>query len=204
MTKLPDSEQTSRPWRIHELVRDFHLLDVWALPTPGGPADFPRLVEIFASADTADTPSAIARALWTIRWKLGELFGWDDVEEDMPDRELLRDRLPPDLRKAPPGPGFDTLPFKPVYLLDDEWAAEVVNKTVHGVMHLSWVPEGQGRYRGQMSVYVKPNGLFGRAYLAAIGPFRHLVVYPPMLRELERRWRQQGGAAPKRPAPSPA
>ena len=176
--KLPNSEQTSRPWRINELVRDFHLLDVWALPTPGGPDDFPRLVEI---------------------------FGWDDVDEaDVPDRELLRDRLPEDLRKAPPGPSFDTLPFQPVYLLDDEWAAEVINKTVHGVMHLSWVPDGQGRYRGQMSVYVKPNGLFGRAYLAAIGPFRHLVVYPPMLRELERRWRQQGGAAPKRAAPSPA
>jgi hypothetical protein len=205
MTKLPNSEQTSQPWRIHELVRDFHLLDVWALPTPGGPDDFPRLVEIFASADTADTPSGIARALWTVRWKLGELFGWDDVEEDdVPDRELLRDRLPADLSKAPPGPGFDTLPFKPVYLLHDEWAAEVINKTVHGVMHLSWVPEGQGRYRGQMSVYVKPNGLFGRAYLAAIGPFRHLIVYPPMLRELERRWRQQDGAAPKPPAPSPA
>jgi hypothetical protein len=205
MAKLPDSEQTSRPWRIHELVGDFHLLDVWALPTPGGPDDFPRLVEIFASADTADTPSTTARALWTIRWKLGELFGWDDVEEDeVPDRELLRGRLPADLRKAPPGPGFDVLPFKPVYLLDDEWAAEVINKTVHGVMHLSWVPDGHGAYRGQMSVYVKPNGLFGRAYLAAIGPFRHFVVYPPMMRELERRWRQQGGAASKQAAPSRA
>jgi hypothetical protein len=188
--KLPNSEQTSRPWRIHDLVPDFHLLDVWALPTPGGPDDFPRLVEIFASSDTAETPSAFARALWAIRWKLGEIFGWDDMEEDdMPAREMLRERLPADLHDAPTGPEFDALPFKPVYLLDDEWAAEVINKTVHGVMHLSWVPDGEGHYGGQMSVYVKPNGLFGRAYLAAIKPFRHLVVYPPMLRELERRWR---------------
>lgn len=198
--KLPNSEQTAQPWRIHELVRDFRLLDVWALPTPGGPYDFPRLVEIFTSADTADTPSAAARALWSIRWKLGEIFGWDDVDKnDLTHLEMLRDRLPADLRNAPSGPEFGALPFKPVYLLDDEWAAEVLNKTVHGVMHLSWVPDGQGRYRGQMSVYVKPNGLFGRAYLAAIGPFRHLVVYPPMLRELERRWNEASMKESARP-----
>ena len=37
MRPLPDTAHTSRPWRIHELTRDFRLEDVWALPTPGGP-----------------------------------------------------------------------------------------------------------------------------------------------------------------------
>ncbi|HET9676518.1 MAG TPA: DUF2867 domain-containing protein, partial [Solirubrobacterales bacterium] len=197
--QLPNSEQTSRPWRIHELTRDFQLLDVWALPTPGGPDDFPRLVEMVAVGDTAESPSLPSRALWALRWKLGEIFGWDDAKpDDLPGWQMLRDRLPEDLRDGPSGPEFATLPFTPVYLLDDEFAAELANKTVHGVMHLSWVPDGKGAYRGQMSVYVKPNGLFGAAYLAAIKPFRHIVVYPAMLRELERRWREEGelGATP--------
>ena len=43
--RLPNTAHTSRPWRIHELTRDFRLEDVWALPTPGGPDDFPRLVQ---------------------------------------------------------------------------------------------------------------------------------------------------------------
>lgn len=203
--KLPNSEQTSQPWRIHELVGDFQLLDVWALPTPGGLNDFPRLVEMVAASDTAETPSLAARGLWAIRWKLGEAFGWDEVDtDDLPDWQMLRDRLPEDLSNAPTGPEFEALPFQSVYLLEHEWAAELANKTVHGVMHMSWVPDGHGAYRGQMSVYVKPNGLFGKAYLAAIGPFRHFVVYPPMLRELERRWRDLGDAAPKRSAPAPA
>ena len=38
--KLPSSDHFSQPWRIHDLTRDFHLEDVWALPTPGGPDDF--------------------------------------------------------------------------------------------------------------------------------------------------------------------
>ena len=56
-------------------------------------------------------------------------------------------------------------------------------------MHMGWVQDGTGGYRGQMAVLVKPNGLLGAAYMAAIAPFRHLLVYPPMLREFGRAWR---------------
>jgi len=65
----------------------------------------------------------------------------------------------------------------------------MANRTVHAVMHLSWVPDDAGAYRGQMAVLVKPNGLFGRAYMAAIAPFRHLIVYPPLMRGIAREWR---------------
>jgi hypothetical protein len=102
----------------------------------------------------------------------------------------LRDRLPADLRDTG-GPDFDELPFEPLYRLDDEWAAEIANKTVHGVMHVGWVPDGSGSYRGQMAVLVKPNGRLGAAYMAAIRPFRHLIVYPPMLRQIGREWRSR-------------
>ena len=34
---------------------------------------------------------------------------------------------------------------------------------------------------------VKPNGLLGTAYMAAIKPFRHLIVYPAMMRQIGRR-----------------
>jgi Protein of unknown function (DUF2867) len=40
-----------------------------------------------------------------------------------------------------------------------------------------------------MAVLVKPNGLLGTAYMAAIRPFRHLIVYPPLLRQIGREWR---------------
>ena len=76
--RLPDTAHTSRPWRIHELTRDFRLEDVWALPTPGGPGDFPRLVQDFprllrgtTSGDLSQGSSRAARALWAIRWKVG-------------------------------------------------------------------------------------------------------------------------------------
>lgn len=188
--KLPKSAHTSQPWRVHELTRDFDLEDVWALPTPGGAGDFPRLVSQFAEGDTSDNPSRAARVLFAIRWKLGKLFGWDDPDSGLGSRvETLRDRLPADLRDAPPGPAFDGVPFKTVYLTDNEWVAEIANKTVHGVLHLGWIQDEDGGYRGQMAVLVKPNGLFGKAYMAAIGPFRHLFVYPPLMRDIGREWK---------------
>ena len=189
--RVPNSTHTSRPWRIHGLTGDFQLKDVWALPTPGGPDDFPRLVRQFASGERAQGGSSgIVRALWAIRWKVGDLLGWDEpVAGPGSSAPTLRDRLPADLRDGRSGPDFEALPLTPVYLLDDEFAAEVVNRTVHGILHLGWVPDEAGAgYRGEMAVYVSPNGLLGAAYMAAIEPFRHLIVYPALMRQIGREW----------------
>jgi len=187
--RLPDSEHTSRPWRIHDITRDFRLEDVWALEAPGGQDDFARGVELVSSLDFARSSSWAVRTLFALRWKFGELFGWDDTDSGVGARvPTLRDRLPEDLRDRP-GPEFEALPFTSLYELDDEWAAETANKTMHGVMHIGWVEDGPDGPRAQMAVLVKPNGVFGRAYMAAIKPFRHLIVYPPALREFERAWR---------------
>jgi hypothetical protein len=187
--KLPNSAHTSRPWRIHELTRDFRLEDVWELPGAGGPGDFPRLVQLFASLDPAQSSSFAARTLFAIRWKLGALLGLDDADTGAGSRvSTLRDRLPADLRDGPSGPAFIALPFTSLYLTDDEWAADVANRTVHGVLHLGRVPNETGGFRAQMAVLVKPNGLLGNAYMAAIKPFRYAFVYPAMLREMGRKW----------------
>ena len=190
--RLPKSEHTSRPWRIHELAHDFRLEDVWALPTPGGPADFPALVRLIAEADPSHSAHPAVKALFALRWKLGALLGWDDDADGLRERvPTLRDRLPEDLRDGPAGPETEALPFEPLYLTEDEFAAEIANRTMHGVLHLGWVADEQGHH-GQMAVLVKPNGRLGRAYMEAIKPFRHLIVYPLMLRDLERRWRERG------------
>jgi uncharacterized protein DUF2867 len=197
--RLPSTAHTSRPWRIHELTHDFRLEDVWALPTPGGHDDFAALVALVASGQASPGSSPAVRALWAIRWKLGQLLGWDSPAGGLGTRvPTLRDRLPADLRDAPSGPDFAALPFTSLYLIGDEWAAEIANRTMHGVMHIGWVPDDTGGYRGQMAVLVKPNGLLGTGYMAAIKPFRHLIVYPRMLQQIARAWR--AGARDRTPA----
>lgn len=188
--RLPDTAHTLRPWRIHELTRDFRLEDVWQLPGGGAADDFPRLVDLIVSRDPSRSSSCAVRTLFAIRWKLGELLGWDDPDAGPGSgARMLGERLPGDLRETSP-PQFAALPFTSLYLLDDEFAAEIANRTMHGVMHLGWVADESGGCRAQMAVLVKPNGLLGNAYMAAIRPFRHLVVYPAMMHEGGRDWRR--------------
>src|SRR5687767_11291649 len=197
--RLPKSAHESGPWRIHEIVPDFTLEDVWALPVHGGPDDFPKLLELGTSLDPANADSLPARALWRIRDRLGAWFDLgrisepDDGEQGLPipgtEQRSLTERLPDDLRSSPWRHDFGSLPFKPLYRTDNESAAEISNKTVFGVMHLAWVDKGHGQYQGQMGVYVKPRGAFGKAYMAFIKPFRYWVVYPALMRQIERQWK---------------
>ena len=196
--RLPNSVHESGAWRIHEIVPDFTLEDFWALPAQGGADDFSRLLELGTSLDPANAESWPARFLWRFRDRLGAWFDLgrisepDDGARGLPipgtDERSLADRLPADLRDAPWDHDFGALPFKPLYRTANEAAAEISNRTVHGVMHLAWADQGGGRFQGQMAVYVKPRGRFGSAYMAFIKPFRYWIVYPALLRQVERRW----------------
>jgi Protein of unknown function (DUF2867) len=193
--RLSNAAHESRPWRIREVAPDFRLEDVWALPAQGGAEDFAALLEVMASLDPADGGSRATRALFSIRWRVGGWLGWDDAPRPLaiPDdsETTLSARLPEDLRNTATGidPRSTTARrFTPLYRTDVEWAAELSNRTVHAVMHLAWIEKGEGLYQGQMGVYVKPRGRLGTAYMVAIAPFRHRVVYPALMRQIERAW----------------
>lgn len=194
--KLANSAHTSRTWRIHAVATGFRLEDVWALPMHGDRDDFPRVAETIAALDPTASHSSAVRVLFEARMRIGRLLGWDGdgqaaaVAQAVP---TLRDRLPADLRDGPAGPAFEALPFNPLFLTDDEWAAELANRTMHGILHVGWVPDGAGRYCAQLAIYVKPNGLFGQAYMAAIRPFRYYIVYPRMMGAFERAWAARTG-----------
>jgi hypothetical protein len=198
--KLPNAEHRRHPWRIHDIVPDFTLEDVWALPMRGGPEDFQGLLEMAGSFDPSQAESRPTRFLWNLRDRLGVWLDLGEISAPVDGEELgglpipgtdetsLRDRLPSDLRGSASDFTFGSLPFVPLYRTDREAAAELSNKTVHGVAHLAWVELGEGCYEGRMAVYVKPRGAFGSAYMALIKPFRYWVVYPALMRQMERAW----------------
>lgn len=49
--KLSSTAHTSQRWRIHDVTPDFRFEDVWALPTPGAPVDFPWLMKLAMTDD---------------------------------------------------------------------------------------------------------------------------------------------------------
>lgn len=197
--RLPVSAHHERPWVIHGVAPDFAVEDVWAIESSDPRADLASLLDAFVDDDFPDSAPAVVRLLWRARWVIGRVLRWDRAEAGLGSRvSSLRERLPEDLRQAPPGRELPDVPFTTLYQTSDEWALEIANRTVHGVLHLGWVPDPAGGGRGQMAVLVRPNGLLGRGYLAAIKPLRYRVVYPALLRGLERRW-QAGLTARTRP-----
>jgi Protein of unknown function (DUF2867) len=215
--RLPNAAHTSRPWRICDIVPDFILEDVWALPACGEAEDFQTLIEIAISSNPSGTSSRSARLLWRLRDRLGSWFDLGTISAPIDSRggretgtppaparheTSLADRLPDDLRGTAADLHFASLPFTPLYRTEIEFAAELSNRTVHGVMHLAWVERGAGDYQGQLAVYVKPRGRLGRWYMAIIKPFRHWIVYPALMRQIERAWsarmsrRREAGTSP--------
>ena len=184
--RIPGEVHRSRPWRIHEMARGFRLEDAWALPVHGRADQFPEFLEMIRSFDPANADSAPARLLWRVRDRLGT---WLDLGEISRPAEGAGDTR------------FEALPFVPLYETDDEFAAGITNRTVHAMMHLGWVDLGAGDHRAEMAVYVKPRGLFGQGYMALIRPFRHWIVYPALMRQIERQWasRARGGGARRDP-----
>jgi hypothetical protein len=206
--KLPNAVHEAHPWRIHDIVPDFILEDVWALPAHGGAEDFQTVLELTVSGDLTNFSTSLpARILWRLRDRLGGWFGFgkisapyesgqDDAAGRLPipgtNQTSLTERLPPDLRNSAADLRYGSVPFVSLYRTADEYAAEMSNRTVHSVMHLAWVDQGEGRYQGQMAVYVKPRGWLGKVYMALITPFRYGIVYPALMREIERVWKTFG------------
>ena len=127
--RLPNAAHESRPWRIRDIVPDFTLEDVWALPAHGGAEDFQTLLEIMTSglAIRPTAESLPTRVLWRLRDRLGSWFGLgrisvpidrgqDDAAGKLPipgtNETSLSDRLPDDLRNTAADLRFDSAAFR--------------------------------------------------------------------------------------------
>lgn len=196
--KLPNSAHEAHPWVISRIAPDFKLLDAWALPIEGRRDEVMSFLESFTSVDPAKAGSTLSNALFRIRLLIGKWFGWDDTDQKRPipgcTETTLVARLPEDLRGSAEEPAISGAMariaggFVPLYRTDDEWAAEISNDTVHGVLHVGLVEQDDSRCRAQMGVYVKARGWRGELYMKLIEPFRYLIVYPALMRRLERAW----------------
>ena len=197
--KVPNSVHTAQPWVMNRIAPDFRLLDVWALPIEGTADEFDSALDLMTAFDPAASAS-VTRLLFEVRFRLGDLFGWDEpVERPIPGcRETtLKARLPEELRGSAGDHAISSAlqraagGFEPLYRTDVEWAAELSNATVHGVLQLTWNDDGAGRSRARMAVYVKPRGRLGEGYMALIKPFRYLIVYPALMKQFARGWQRR-------------
>lgn len=195
--RLSAHDHLVHPWQVHGLADDFDLLDVWRFPLIAHPEKgetFAVVQRFFLQQlEHPDDFQGVTGWLFTLRKKMGETFGWDEKQVARPipgcTETSVKDRLSTNEPPATPTlEVHDTAVFTPVYAEDTEVLYETSNDTVHALLHLGWVPAKDESFTVQMAVYAKSRGWLGHAYMAAISPFRHWIVYPTMMQWLKRHW----------------
>lgn len=189
--RYPNADFQHLPLRVHEILTEPRLLDVWAIPLAKGGAGR-TLRDVLALIESND-PRAInpiVRGLFRLREVAGKLFGWDPPRPPHPPTRSYVHRLPDDILAA----SLDTVgmtqgPVRVLYRLENELLGEVINATAHAFISLSLSTRDDG-YVAYLAVYVLDTHWWTRPYLALIEPFRRWIVYPALVKALQDRWRE--------------
>jgi hypothetical protein len=182
--RVPASEFLALDLEAHALLRGVPLRDVSAVDLPGGGSD--RRVgdakRLLFGAERA--PGLPTRLLFGMRRLLGRVFGWDRETQ----ATVALERLSEAQRRSsltPPG-SADGI-FRLLYEFPNESVGEIRNATVHAFVCMALAPRASG-YRFYLAVYVEPVSWLTPLYMAAIEPFRRLIVYPALLARLRAAW----------------
>ncbi len=190
--RIDPAEFRARPLRVHALLHDVPLEDAWSIPLSGGGAG--RTVQDVRSVLLAgrEAAPAVVRGLFRLRSRIGALFGWDH-ERPARSGESYADRLSPaDRAQSLVAPGTRDGSFRLLYRFEDEQLGELRNATVHAFASLSIRPT-PGGYLAYLGVFVRPVHRFTALYMAAIAPFRRLIVYPALIRTVQSAWADRYG-----------
>ncbi|HMH50469.1 MAG TPA: DUF2867 domain-containing protein [Candidatus Acidoferrum sp.] len=173
--------------RCHALLSDVPLHDVWAIPLRGGgPGRSIQDARAIVFGDRRP-PNLAVRGLFALRSALGRTFGWDDERHDPSSASYVTRLAGADRSQSRVAPGTREGRFRVLYVLGEESLSELRNATVHAFLALALEPR-PGGYTLYLAIYVKPVSRLTALYMALIDPFRRLVVYPALGRQVQQRW----------------
>jgi hypothetical protein len=189
--QISPKEFYALPLRVHALLADVPLHDVWAVDLPrvreGVTRDeFHRLLNELRLSGRLPPP---ARALFALRFFLGRIFRLEDQPKRAGAASFAKGLTVEDRSRSSLAPGTPAGLFRVVYRFENEQLLEVHNRTVHGAL-LTALVETEAGYRFYLAVYVAKAGWITPVYMALIDPFRKWIIYPAMLKNIRATWVQ--------------
>jgi hypothetical protein len=186
--QISAAEYRALPLRVHTLLADVSLHDVWAV-------DLPRVRES-VTLDEFQRRShgrwigrlpAPARALFGLRFFLGRIFRLEDQPKGADAASFAKGLTAEDRARSSLVPGTPEGLFRVVYRFENELLLEVHNRAVHGAL-LTALAKTEAGYRLYLAVYVCKAGWITPMYMALIDPFRRWIIYPAMLKNIRAIW----------------
>ena len=199
--RLPNSAHESRPWRIRGIVPDFTARGRLVPAGTGGRPGLRELVDIAVSSDPANAESAAARALWRLRDRLGSWFSLGRISAGRGDRAA---RQPPDsghernLAERPAARRSARHGGWPGLRLPSRSSPSIAPMTSsrrrsepHRARRDAPAPgsdRGEGPTRDRWPSTSSRAVSLREGIHGADPPFRHWIVYPALMRQIERAW----------------
>ena len=136
------------------------------------------------------TISPVVRLLFNVRAALGRFFRWDNHSQERLAMSYIHRLTDDDRKRSIREPGGVTVePFRLIYEFENEALEEAINATVHAFSLMTMQPVAGGHIV-YWAIYVKKISQWTPVYMALINPFRRLLVYPALIRKVERLWNQ--------------
>jgi Protein of unknown function (DUF2867) len=189
------------PLRVHTLLADVPLHDVWAVDLPTYREGI-TLSEFLhrASQNKLDATEAeinrfpiAARTLFGFRFFLGRIFRLEDEPETALAASFGSRLTTEDRARSIVAAGTPEGLFRVIYRFENEQLLEIQNRTVHAAA-LSALAERAGSYRFYFAVYVRRGKWFSRLYMGLIDPFRKWIIYPALLKKIRADWDRKFGS----------
>lgn len=196
MPQISTQEFERLPLRVHDFLGGVPLHDVWAIDLPR-PRSGITLYEFLRTANACpctSTPPTLVRALLNIRLFAGRLLGWDREPAATAWKTFTTRLTTADRSKSVVPAGTREGLFRVVYSFENEQLLELINRTAHAAA-LSALVETENGYRFYFGVYVHSVSRFTPIYMTLIAPFRKLLVYPSLLRNVRAKWNKTFGTA---------
>jgi len=187
MPQISRQEFENLPLRAHQLLAGVPLHDAWVVDLSRTRSGITLAEFMRASGARPYTPSPLVSALLNIRFFVGRRLGWDREPAATCWESFAKRLTDADLSRSLVPPGTPEGPFRVVYSFENEQLLEIINRTAHAAA-LSALVETENAYRFYFAVYVCSVSRFTPVYMAAIDPFRRLIVYPSLLRSVRANW----------------
>ncbi|MFY9730375.1 MAG: DUF2867 domain-containing protein [Candidatus Acidiferrales bacterium] len=195
MPQISPAEFYALPLRVHTLLADIPLHDVWAVDLPAHRGsvtlcEFLRRTRENRSHE-ADVEISrfplVARALFGLRFFLGRVFGLETQPKEASVVSFGNRLTVEDRARSIVEPGTAEGLFRFVYRFENEQLVEIQNRTVHAAA-LSALAEKNEGYRFYFAIYVRPQTWITPLYMGLIDPFRRWIIYPALLKKICADW----------------
>jgi hypothetical protein len=131
----------------------------------------------------------ITQALFRLRTLIGRILRWDEAKELVESVSFISRLNEEDRARSLIAPGKPAGISRILYQFENEMLGEIVNRTVHCFWLMATERIANG-YALWFAVYVKKLNRFTPIYMALISPLVKWIIYPAMLKGVERRWEQ--------------